>query len=47
MVATGILVEVLHVVTATGTISGSTYIFKQLLELLLVVLTYNDSYWDS
>ena len=36
----------LHVVTATGTTSGSTYMLWQLLGLLVVVLTSNDSYWD-
>ena len=36
----------LHVVTATGTTSGSTYMLRQLLGLLVVVLTSNDSYWD-
>ena len=36
----------LHYVTAPGTTSGSTYMLLQLLGLLVVVLTSNDSYWD-
>ena len=32
--------------TVTGTLSGSTCMLWQLLELLVVVLTNCDSYWD-
>ena len=46
-VSTSCFDSYVHLMTATGTISGSSYMLWQLLGLLMVVHTFIDSYWDQ